>query len=213
MKYLLILSTIFLSSYALGSEMEYLDASEFSPSFTNRFSVQADINPNLRQLTSISNFNFDYAAKHSVYWLDFNFQISSGTFDKMTINNQSATLLTNAGLFNERATHTSLGVGAMLISHYARSLFSMNDLYETTSAYLTYNMFKTPSVANTFTEPGMMAKYSLCKKYSDFFSVGANLNYVLSSVKRAELVMTETSSSKSLTLSYVTMGIDFIFTL
>jgi hypothetical protein len=212
-KYLIISILSLVVNNAFSKEIETLRESEFTPTLTNRFSFQAGLSPNLRQVSSVNNFNMSYATKRSDYWLNYNLQISRGLFEKMTINNPLATGSLANGLSNDRASHTAIGVGLMVESSYARHLFDMEELYETTSAYVAYNIFKTNSVTNTFTGPGVITNFSLCNKFTDYFSLGANLNYVLASVKRSANNNFENSSSQSLTLSYLTMGIDFIFTL
>jgi hypothetical protein len=210
MKYLLFY--IFFN-VAHASEMNLTKTNEYTNNFDNRASFQLGVNPSPTQITTINNLNFSYATKQNSYWLDFNFQVSSGLFRKMTQNNALATGLLDTNLINDRSTHSSLGFGAMLESQYSKTFFSVNDLYETSTAYLTYNIFKTNSVTNTFTGPGLMTKFSLCKKYSDLFSFGANLNYLFASVKRSSINVNETSSAQSLTLSYLTLGRDLVFTL
>lgn len=214
MKSALYLITILLFvNISFASELSLSNTSEYTPSLSNRVSIWGTLNPNLRQLTSLNTISASYASRLSIYWLEFNFQASSGMFQKMSMNNTLATGLTDADLFDARSTHSSLGVGAMLESNYARTFFNSESLYETSSAYLTYNMFKAGAVPSTFTGPGIMTKFSLCKKFSDVFSLGANLNYQLASVKRASNADTETSSVQSLTVSYVTIGLELILTL
>jgi hypothetical protein len=186
-------------------------SSEFSPSFENILSFEAGMNPNALELNAISNLNFSYAKKRTNFWLDFNIQLTSGAFQKLTMNNVPATTQTNATLFNSPSTHSSYGIGGLIESNYSQTFFGREDLYEITQAFLTYNIFKTNMVNSTFTGPGLLAKFSVCKKFSDYISVGANLNYSLASVQRPILNATETTSNQSLTLSYITLGIDFIF--
>ena len=193
--------------------MSLSNTNDYAPSLSNRFSIFGAVNPNPGQLTSLSTISASYATKLSTYWLEFNLQASSGMFQKMTMNNALATGLTDTALYDSRSTHSSLGVGAMLESNYARIFFNSESLYETSSAYLTYNMFKAGPVSSTFTGPGIMTKFSLCKKFTDVFSLGANLNYQLASVKRASNAATEPSSAQSLTVSYVTLCVELILTL
>ena len=209
-----ILLLFFIINWASANDELILnDTKDYNPSLTNRFSFQADTNPNPRQLAQLTNLNFSYASKLSHYWLDFNLQSATGYFNKMTTNNALATGQTDNQLYQTNSTHYSIGVGMMMESHYARTLMPFDNVYETTSAYITYNMFKINSLTDSYQGPGIMAKASLCKRYTDYVSLGINLNYVLAVVKGPAAYSGETSSSRSLTLSYVTVGLDFILTL
>lgn len=209
-----LLYLIFLiANISSASELALSNTNEYTPSLHNRFTIMASANPNPAQLASLNTISASYATKLTNYWLDFNFQASSGMFQKMTMNNTLATGSTDVNLYDARSTHSSIGIGAMLESKYAQVFFNSDSVFETSSAHLTYNIFKAGSVSSTFTGPGLMTKFALCKKFSDVFSFGANLNYQLASVKRASNADTETSSAQSLTISYVTLGLELILTL
>lgn len=214
MKYL---SSIFifalLLSVASANEYSIQSSSEYVPTLSNRLSLSAGINPNPRQMTSLNTLSASYAKKQSVYWFDFIFQNSTGIFQKMTMNNTAATQLPDNQLFDSSSSHTVLGAGLMLDTKYSSILFDSENWYETSSAYLTYNIFKNNSISKSFTGPGLSTKFTTCRKFTDLFSLGANINYLLASVKRSSVSAAETSSSQSLTISYLTIGFEFILTI
>jgi hypothetical protein len=213
MKNLFITLIIYTFSASLfANEFKIRNDSEFNPSLANRFGFTAGANPNFQNLSAISNFNLSYARKRESYWLDFNLQIANGLFNKMTSNNPVATGLSNNQLIDTKASHVSLGIGMMLESNLTQNIFSVANVYETTTAYLTYNQYKVDSLTDSFNGPGIICKFSLLKRSSEFLSYGLNLNYLLAVVK-APVTNTERSSSRSLTLSYLTLGFDLIFTL
>ena len=196
-----------------ASEYSLNNTNEYSPTLSNRLSLMTGINPNPRQMTSLNSLSASYAIKRSVYWLDFMFLSSSGLFQKMTMNNTAATAQTDAQLFDVRSTHMAVGVGAMIDSSYSRILFNSDNWYETSSAYITYNTFKNSSLTSTYTGPGLITKFSVCRKLTDLVSFGANMNYLLASVKRPAETTIENSSSQSLTISYLTLGLEFVLTI
>lgn len=183
----------------------------FSATHQNRFSFLAGINPSIQKARDITNFTFSYGKKLENFWLDANVLVTNGSFNKFTTNNPSATGLTNDQLVNAKSSMTSIGVGAGRESSYAQSLLSFRDVYELMAANLTYNIYKDDTSGKSFTGPGMIAKFSLYKKFSDYFSAGTQFTYNLAVVKRAANNDTEKSSALSLTISYLTVGFDFSF--
>jgi hypothetical protein len=204
---------IFILNLACANELSIQSSSEYVPTLSNRLSLLAGVTPNPRQTTSLNSISATYSYKPSVYWYDFIFQSTTGLFQKMAMNNTAATQFLDYQIFDTRSTHTLIGAGLMLDSKYSAVLFESEKWYETTSAYITYNMFKNSSLSNTYSGPGIDTKFTVCRKLSDLFAFGANLNYSLASVKRAATTATETSSQQSLTISYLTVGLEFILTI
>ena len=187
------------------SEPSYVSTHE------NRFSVMLGLNPSLRTSSDVTNITFSYAKEMENFWFDSNLLITKGKFRKLSANNQSATGLTDAQLEDQSNTLMTVGVGIGRETRYAQTILPISDLYEMMSANITYNSYKEELSAKSFTGPGILAKFSLYKKFSEYFSAGTHFNYNLAVVKRSQEFDTETSSQRSLTIGFLTVGIDLSF--
>lgn len=208
---LAILSTTLSPSQVQGEELVINSEAAFIPSYHNRFSFMLGLNPNIQKAADVTNFTFSFAKKMEDYWLDTNLFYTSGLFSKLTTNNPSATTLSDEQLADTKSTHLSIGVGIGRETRYSQTLLPISEIYEVMAANLTYNIFKEPTSTKSFTGPGMMAKFSVYKKFSDYVSFGTQFTYNLAVVKRAQDFDTESSSASSLTLSYLTIGFDLSF--
>lgn len=209
-----IFSTLLFSNSALAiEELVIHEDSKFNPSYENRFSFVTGLNPSMTKATDIINFNFDYTKKMEDYWFDATFLITNGAINKLTTNHFEATGETDDNLYGKKSTMLTFGLGVARESRYSQALLPFDGMYEVISADLTYNLYKGEAMSKSFYGPGMIAKFSLFKKLNDYVSIGPQLLYNLAVVKRAQELDTETSSSRSLTMSYVTVGFDLSFSL
>jgi hypothetical protein len=207
LNFLLLVSFISLipaKTYAV-EELVLNSETSFNPSFENRFSFLLGVDTDLRNMT------FSFGKKINDYWLDTNLMITNGLFTKMTTNNQAATGLTNDQLVDTKNTLTTVGLGIGRETRYIQTLLPFNDLYELMAADLTYNIYKETASNQSFTGPGMIAKFSMYKRFSNYVSAGLSGTYNLAVVKRSANDDTEVSSNRSLTMSYVTIGFDLSF--
>ena len=187
------------------------EESTFNPSHENRFSFMLGINPSLTTSTDMTNFTFSYGKKMDDFWIDSNVMMNKGKFNKFSANNQSATGATNAQLEDQENSLTTIGVGIARETRYAQTLLPFNDIYELMAANLTNNMYKEDFSGKSFNGPGILAKFSVYKRFNDYFSAGAHFNYNLAVVKRSQEKDTETNSQRSLTLGFLTIGLDLSF--
>jgi len=183
--------------------------SNFNPSFQNRFSFLLGLNPSLTKSADVSNFTFSFGKKMEDFWIDSNFIITNGLFSKMTTNNPAATTILDSNFVDKKNSLISFGVGVARESRYAQNLLPIKDLYEVMAADITYNLYKETTSSKTFSGPGMITKFSLLKKISNYVSFGAQFTYNLAVIKRSQDFDTENSSARSLTMSYMTAGFDF----
>lgn len=209
----IILPVLFTVSIASSYSAELILNSEstFNPTHENRFSFMMGVNPSLTKSADMSNFTFSYGRKMENYWIDTNFAMNKGNFRKFSANNQTATGATDAQLEEQKNSLTTIGVGIGRETRYAQTLLPFNDIYELMAANLTYNSYKEDFSGKSFSGPGLLAKFSVHKRFNDYFSAGAHFNYNLAVVKRAQDIDTETNSQRSLTLGFLTMGIDLSF--
>jgi hypothetical protein len=173
------------------------------------------LNPSIQNASDISSFNFSYGKKIETnldnFWVDTNLLLTTGAFNKMTTNNSSATGLMNEQLMNTKSSLMTIGIGISRESRYAQNLLEIKDIYELMATDLTYTFYKEKISGNSFTGPGVIAKLSLYKKFSDYFSAGTQFTYNLAVVKRSAINDAETSSARSLTISYLIFGFDLSF--
>jgi len=126
----------------------------------------------------------------------------------MTVNNSTATKVSDDQFGQAKAGSLfNIGIGISLETELSKNLFLSNNVYEKSSAYLTYSNLK--SFNQDFMGIGFVTSFSLYYKLSSFFSIGPIFTYELHSVKRKQDNDAETSSHRSLTLSFITTGIDF----
>ena len=196
---------------ALASELTINSDSTFNPTHENRFSFLLGVNPSLSKSGDMSNFTFSYGKKMENYWIDTNLAMSKGLFKKFSANNPSATGATDEQLEEQQNSLTTIGVGIGRETRYAQTLLPFDDIYELMAANLTYNSYKEDFSGKSFTGPGLLAKFSVYKRFGDYFSAGAHFNYNLAVVKRAQEIDTESNSQRSLTLGFLTLGIDLSF--
>jgi hypothetical protein len=185
--------------------------SSFNPTHTNRFSVMLGLNPSLTKSADISNFTFSYAREMENFWIDSNLVMTKGKFLKLSANNPSATGALDTQLEDQENSLTTIGIGIGRETRYAQTLLSIDDLYELMAANLTYNMYKEDFSGKSYSGPGILAKFSLYKRFNEYFSAGTHFNYTLAVVKRSQDFDTETSSQRSLTLGFLTVGVDLSF--
>ncbi|MEA9357758.1 hypothetical protein SHI21_16120 [Bacteriovorax sp. PP10] len=209
----MILPVLFTASMASANSAELIlnSDSTFNPTHENRFSFMMGVNPSLTKSADMSNFTFSYGKKMENYWIDTNFAMNKGLFKKFSANNQTATGATDEQLEEQKNSLTTIGVGIGRETRYAQTLLPFNDIYELMAANITYNSYKEDFSGKSFSGPGLLAKFSVYKRFNDYFSAGAHFNYNLAVVKRAQENDTETNSQRSLTLGFLTMGIDLSF--
>lgn len=200
-------SSVYSAEFMLNTEPT------FTPTFQNRFSLLLGLNPSMTKTNQLKNIHLAYGRNSEANrWWDFNFTMTKGYMNHMTTNNSSATTLSSSDFNADTdSTHLALGVGINYETKYIQTLVPFQGMYEVMGASITYNSFKDANALNSFTGPGLIAKYSVLKKLNDYVSFGGNFIYNLAVVKRSQQSDTENSSSRSLTLSYLTIGIDLSF--
>ncbi len=210
-KLLLPCSLMLWSTGALAApELVLNTESTFNPSHNNRFSFMLGFNPSLSRAADLSNFSFSYGKQFESYWLDTNVSMTKGLFKELSANNQTATGATDAQLETQENSLTTIGIGIGRETRYAQTLLPFEDIYELMAANLTYNMYKEDYSGKSFAGPGLLAKFSVYKRFNDYFSAGTHFNYNLAVVER-EKENNESTSARSLTIGFLTIGFDISF--
>lgn len=204
-----VISSIFLVNTSLAYDDVLLKSeSSYVSNHENRFSFMIGVNPSITKAQDVTNLSASYGKKMEEFWFDSNLIITNGVFNKLTTNNPTATGLTSAQLQDTKSTITTIGAGIGKESHYIQNLLPFKDLYEYMAANITYNIYKEKTTSQNYSGPGMIAKFSTYKRFADYWSFGGQFIYSIAPVKRAQNNALETSSSRSLTLSYLTVGFD-----
>lgn len=184
----------------------------FIPKFDSRYNLGVTFKPSMTKTNQVIGIDGSYSSKFSDgYWLNYEGAIFQTQFSAVTKNNASATLKTDTQLIDAKASHVYFGVGLSVHTELLVHVIPFKNIYEISSAALTYNLFKYTDGNKTFLGPGIKAKYGVHKKLNDYVSIGGNFIYNLSVVKRSEDNSNETSSARSLTLSYLSIGFDVNF--
>lgn len=200
-----------LNANAANGELILNTETTFNPSHTNRFSLMLGVNPSLTKSADMQSFTFSYGKKFENFWADANVMMSKGLSKKFATNNPTATGATSDQLEEQENSLTTIGLGIARETRYAQTLLPFEDIYELMAANLTYNMYKEDFSGKSFSGPGLLAKFTVYKRFNDYFSAGAHFHYNLAVVKRSQDNDTETSSQRSLTLGFLTMGVDLSF--
>lgn len=212
MKKSLVLIFLLLSFNSYAYEQLVINKeTEFESLHDNRFTLMLGVNPSLTKSSNITNFSFSYGKKFDDFWLDTNLLVTNGIFRELSANNPTATGATDLQLEDQKNSLMTIGIGVGRETRYAQTLLPFEDMYEYMAANLTYNSYKEDFSGESFTGPGLLAKFALYKRFNDYFSAGGHFNYNLAVVRRGELATGETSSARSLTLGFLTIGLDLSF--
>lgn len=198
------------STSLIAEELVLNTESTFNPTHDNRYSFMLGFNSSLTRAADLSNFAFSYGKQLENYWLDTNVLMTKGLFGEFSANNQPATQAAASQLETQENSLLTIGVGVGRETRYAQTLLPFEDIYEYMAANITYNKYNEDFSGYSFTGPGLLAKFSLYKKFNEYFSAGTHFNYNLAVVKR-EQQNNETSSERSLTLGFLTIGFDISF--
>ncbi len=218
MKNILALALLITSTLAFSADYSFETKSEssFTPEFNNRFTIIAGLNPTIYRSQDVISLQGSYGRKMSnsswgdSLWADFSIQQTTGIFRDLAENNSNATGVATTELEATKESVQMIALGLQYRTHYASTLLPLN-LYETSTASAMYGMMKEDLGAKTFSGPGLKAKFSLMKPLNDYCHVGFNFDYNLLTLKRGkeDSDTITTGSSRSLTLSWLTIGLDF----
>lgn len=199
-----IYSTIALAEFELKSESSY------NPEFNNRYTFILGLNPSLARSQDVKSFQFAYGRKwDETIWVDAFFQSTNASFRDIGENNMAATGVSDVDIYAASEKLSLVGIGVQYISRYSAILLPF-DLYESTTASLVYATMSEDAGGKSFSGPGLKAKFSIMKPLGDYTHVGLNMDYNLLTLKRSQEA-SETSSARSLTASWLTLGFDISF--
>jgi hypothetical protein len=175
-----------------------------------RYSFLYHFNSDLLSFSTVSSLEFIYGIKKGFGWLDFTISKSSTRFDEVTENNPALGTSTEELEQNSLGILT-LGIGLSYKTNYIRHLFRSSKLYETVGAFITYNQVDDSVRSESFSGEGIKVDLGIHNRTSESFHIGGKMSYNLIHVKKSIEFEGESSSSRSMLLSWVSFGLDFTF--
>jgi len=104
--------------------------------------------------------------------------------------------------------YSSIGIGYGIRSHIFRDIFRANKSFETMSFSLSYDSLNEQVTGDIFNGLGFQIGLGLYKLLSSKIYYGLKADYHLSNLRRAPLNSLQTTSERSLTLSWLSLGIN-----
>ena len=105
----LICSTLINNVYT--SEITIRSESSFVPTYKNRFSFIAGLNPSYAKAGDMNNLTLSYGRAMDDYWIDTNLAMNNGLFYKFSANNKDATGASDDQINDHKNSLTSIGLG------------------------------------------------------------------------------------------------------
>lgn len=176
----------------------------------NRTSFLYHLNNDFTDLTGIQTLEFLYAYRFSHGWIEFFALRTSGRFEEITDNNPGD----GGSSLDLRETDESiLAFGASLSyrSTWIQDLVNSNKMFTTTAAGIGYYNLTENFRVKSYGGPGLKADFGLHRRSSRSIHYGVKMSYHLANVKRSAEFEGETSSQRSLVLSWLTFGFDLSF--
>ena len=180
---------------------------------TQRLSAIYRTNTDTGKLSSLSAYEFSYAKKLDVFWLEFFYARTTGRFDALGNNNPNITVMTEESE-SSITTISTLGSGfsyrSRVIQELLGEMIDAERVFETTSTAMTYNSLSNSYYEKAFRGYGMRADYGIHYRVSPALHWGPHFSYNLAVVKKDPTDDLKTNSAdRSLLLSWTTWGIDF----
>ena len=111
----------------------------------------------------------------------------------------------------ESAQNLTFGAGLGYRTRYIRNLIKSDNIFETIAAYLTYNSFSDNFRSESYSGYGIKADFGVHKRMGARSHWGMKMSYNLASVRKGEEFEGEGSAARSLTITWLTFGLDYSF--
>lgn len=197
-----------------NSESGVYDQSYNTANDSSRFSAIFRTNFNVQKMDGLRSFEAIYAKKMELFWAEFIVKKTTARYECLTKNNDNVSP-SNSDLEQSNSDLLTLGLGLSLRSDIIQDvlgdIINTDRFFETTSAALTYNRLNDTYRSETFSGPGFQADYGIHYRAYPSFHIGPRFSYNLALVKKSASEEGQTSINRSLTLSWVTLGLDFSF--
>lgn len=170
----------------------------------NRISLLYHGNTNLYEFAKISGLEFNYGSHFRDYWLEFFYLRTQAEF-----NNIVHTVGGTTGESDDSLN--TFGVGISMRGAWIQELVNSESIYTHSAANFGYYTLNQSSSNTSYSGPGFKADFGIHVRSSKTMHYGLRTTYHLAHVKREALFANESSSSRSLLLTWMTIGIDLSF--
>ena len=181
---------------------------------TSRFGILYRTNANMKKMDGLTSYEAVYGKKMDLFWAEIFVSKANGRFECLASNNENVGP-SSSDLDQSSVSVTTLGAGlslrTTLVQEVLNSIINAERFFETSAAALTYNSFNDSFRGKTFTGPGFRADYGIHYRAYPSFHIGPHFSYNLAVVKKPKEEGSEMSNSRSLVLSWTTIGLDLSF--
>ncbi len=176
----------------------------------HRFSLLIHANQDPKGLTDILAFEAIYAHRLKAVWLEFFIQQTKARFGEIA---QPTTALGTDPVKQQASQDTinMIGGGIMHRSSWVQNLIDSDKVFTSTSANFSYSSLSDELLQKEFKGAGLKADFGLHRRSSRTMHYGIKMSYHLAKLKRPQEFETETSSQRTLLLTWLTFGFDLSF--
>lgn len=177
----------------------------------NTFQLAYGLNADIKESGNISAFEAIYGHRFDLAWLQILGMKMTAKFREVAEPNSS--MNATEEFLDESGSLTQLGGGISFRSQWTTYVLSTGSerIFETVTAYLTYNTFTEGFTSTDYTGWGVRADFGIHNRLSPMVHVGGKLSYQIIDSTRAENFEGESSSARALLLQWMSLGIDIGF--
>lgn len=168
----------------------------------NRLSLVYHFNKDFSSIAGIQNIEGIFAKKFSSYWIEFfAFQLAA---------TNSEIFASGASLDQGESEDSIFAFGASISyrGDWIQDFLGSNNLYSMTSAGLGYYSYTNNFTEDTYKGIGLKCDFGMHYRTSPTFHYGMKISYHLAPMTRAGTFEGEPSSARSVTASWVSLGLD-----
>lgn len=173
-----------------------------------RVSFIYHFNKDIADPTSLQSMEFIYAFQQNNYWYEFFGQRISARLEEFSEAGANSIGTNEVQL---KDSILSFGGSLAMRGQWIQDLVNSKKMFTTTSAGIGYYSFSETSQVQTYNGPGLKLDFGFHRRSTPKFHYGAKMTYQIATVKREVAFEGETSSQRSLTLSWLTFGFDLSF--
>jgi hypothetical protein len=168
----------------------------------NRLSLVYHFNKDFSSIAGVQNIEGIFAKKFSSYWIEFfAFQLNA---------THSEIFSSGSSLDQGESEDSILAFGAAISyrGDWIQDFLGSNNLYSMTSAGLGYYSYTNNFTEDTYKGLGLKCDFGMHYRTSATFHYGMKMTYHLAPMTRAATFDGEPSSARSVTASWVSLGLD-----
>jgi hypothetical protein len=191
--------------------------SHYSGNDAFRFTVNILGNPSYQDFTDLTSVEVHMAMKLDQTWLEGFIGFTDTNFERIASNRENVNVVnpnSESNFIRNDNTEEKmriLGLGTGYRFKFFSEILAWNNVYETISAFATYTSLDESGRNLTYSGPGLKADYGLNRRFNQSFFAGFKLSYNLSLVTRDALSEIENKKDRTLTLSWMSVGVGMGF--